>query len=164
MSDAVTEPKRVGRPSSYTPEVASVICQRLANGEPLMSVCRDEDMPDRRTVTRWLLKPERDDFRLAYARAREMQAEVLADEVVTVADLATNKDNAHAIDVRVKARQWFASKLLPKRYGDRLQVEGNVLVNLDERLRRGRARVEGLKKGRDGVFVPDQRDEDEKVP
>ncbi len=45
MRDVSTEPKRVGCPSSYTPELVSEICQRLANDDPLMSVCGDEDMP-----------------------------------------------------------------------------------------------------------------------
>ena len=37
----------------YSEEVAKRICERLANGEPLAKICRDEDMPDYSTARRW---------------------------------------------------------------------------------------------------------------
>ncbi len=56
-----------------------------------------------------------------YARAREEQADFYADEIVTIAD--TEPDAATA-RVRVDARKWVASKLKPKRYGDKLALGG----------------------------------------
>ena len=46
---AVAKIKR-GRPGLYTPELAREICERLAEGETLRSVCRDKHMPDERRV------------------------------------------------------------------------------------------------------------------
>jgi len=43
----------MGRPSKYTQALADEICERLSKGEPLASICRDEKMPEVRTVSDW---------------------------------------------------------------------------------------------------------------
>jgi hypothetical protein len=85
-----------------------------------------------------------------YARAREDQADVYADEIVEMRDKAT-PENAHAIRVRIDARRWIAAKLKPRVYGDRppdvnVQANTNIVLfdeararELQERLKRLRA-------------------------
>jgi hypothetical protein len=113
-----------GRPSSYTQEMADRICERLALGESLRSICRDDDMPSWPCISNWLKKyPE---FAAQYARAREDQAEAHADRIIEIADDEGIDPNHKRI--MVDARKWVASKLKPKRYGEKLDVEhaGNV--------------------------------------
>ncbi len=69
-----------GRPTRYTADTASTICSRLAGGESLRSICRDAAMPSLSTVMGWLFDGEHEEFSRQYARARVVQAEVLADE------------------------------------------------------------------------------------
>lgn len=119
-----------GRPTIYTDEIADSILTRLADGEPLTRICKEPDLPGLTTVYRWL---ESDDsFRDKYARAREEQADTLADEIVRIADEAPPPDGETGkIDSawvawqrnRVEARKWTASKLKPKKYGDKLTNE-----------------------------------------
>jgi hypothetical protein len=81
-------------------------------------------MPSIGTILRWV--SEKPDFREQYARAREIQAETHADDIVTIADGPTEGDDSvkTARDrLRVDSRKWVASKLLPKKYGDKLQQE-----------------------------------------
>lgn len=107
-----------GRPSKYTKALAARICAHIADGRSLRSICREDDMPGMSTVFEWLAdKPE---FAEQYAHARDAQADALADEIVDIAD--TEEDAAKA-RVRVDARKWVASKLKPKRYGDRVTNE-----------------------------------------
>jgi len=85
-------------------------------------------MPAMGTVFRWLADPEHTRFREQYAMAREVQAETMADEIVTIADgsgLGVEERVAlSARDrLRVDSRKWVASKLLPKKYGDKIQQE-----------------------------------------
>lgn len=80
-------------------------------------------MPDTSTVFRWLAKHE--DFREQYARAREEQAETHADEIIDIADDFADDPNSRR--VRIDARKWIASKLKPKKYGDK--TDHNVAVN-----------------------------------
>lgn len=128
---------KIGRPSSFTQEMADAICERIADGESLRSICGGDDMPAKATVFRWLAAHE--SFRDQYARAKEAQAEALADEIVDIADDGQNdwmernaEDNAGWVAngealqrsrLRVDARKWVASKLLPKKYGDAVKHE-----------------------------------------
>lgn len=117
----------MGRPSSFTDEIADAICDRLAEGESLRKICLSEDMPSKATVFRWLGQNEI--FRDQYARAREAQADTMADEILDIADDGSNdfmgedgKYNGDAVQrskLRVDARKWLAAKMLPKKYGDR---------------------------------------------
>ena len=105
-----------GRPSIYTPEVASEICERMAAGESLRSICRSEDMPKESTVRLWALD-NREGFYPQYARAMETRMEGLADEILEIAD---DKSGDPARDrLRLDSRKWLMSKVAPKRWGDR---------------------------------------------
>ena len=109
-----------GRPSAYTEDLATMICDRIADGESLRSICNDRDIPNWRTVLRYF---ERDaEFASKYARAREFQADVMDERILTVADACTN-ETAQADRVKIMAYQWRASKLALKRYGDKFTNE-----------------------------------------
>jgi hypothetical protein len=123
------------------------ICERIAQGESLRSICKTDDkaMPGLSTVFTWLAEDAK--FQEQYARARETQADVFADELVAIADedpALIEKDGQGGITVlldssaiqrqrlRIDTRKWVASKLKPKKYGDKLDVEhaGQVIVEV----------------------------------
>ena len=126
-----------GRPSKYTDELADLICERISDGESLVDICKSDGMPSRGTVFRWLAGNET--FQDMYALAREVQAEHYADEIVAISDdsrndwMERNSDGATAwalngeaiarSRLRVDARKWVASKLKPRKYGDRSSME-----------------------------------------
>ena len=128
-----------GRPSEYTEEKGLAICLRIAEGESLRSVCRDEEMPEKCTVLRWLARyPE---FRSHYAQSKIDGAEALAEELFEIADDGTNdwmeltdsddnpygyKANGEHIQrskLRIDTRKWYLAKIMPKKYGDRIHTE-----------------------------------------
>lgn len=133
----------IGRPSDFTDAIANDICIRLAGGESLRGICRDEHMPDASTVFRWLASNSEKytNFREQYARAREVQADALVDEILEISDDGTNDwmerkgadgenlgwqlngEHVQRSRLRVDSRKWFASKVLPKKYGDRVMQE-----------------------------------------
>lgn len=108
----------MARPSSFSQERADEICERLADGESLREICATKGYPDLRTVRRWLR--DREGFRLQYARAREEQADHYADEIRAEAFRATD---AALGRLRMDALKWTASKLAPKKYGDKVVSE-----------------------------------------
>jgi hypothetical protein len=65
------EPRKTDRPSSYTFEVSEQICELMAQGKGLRTICELPGMPARMTVLRWLDDPANKSFRDRYARARE---------------------------------------------------------------------------------------------
>jgi hypothetical protein len=124
----------MGRPTIFTPELADQICELIAQGKSLRYICSDDGFPGTSTVFRWLAENEA--FRDQYARAREAQADALADEILDIADETANdwitdgngvdRVNAEAIArsrLRVDTRKWIASKLKPKRYGEKTTTE-----------------------------------------
>lgn len=133
-----------GRPSSYTQEVADIICERLADGESLRTICATDGMPSRMSVFRWLADPVQVAFRDQYARAREEQAEFYAESIVEISDEfeveATYQGEEVRLDLsssavarnrlRVDARKWYASKLAPKKFGDKIEqvLSGELTV------------------------------------
>src|ERR1700733_7129862 len=80
----VEEAPTTGRPTTFTEELANVICERLINGQSLRMICRDPVTPGRPTVLRWLAQHQ--PFQRQYALAREMQADAVADEILEIAD------------------------------------------------------------------------------
>lgn len=134
----------MGRPSLYTEELAKTICSRIASGESLRAICREDGMPELTTVMNWRLsKPE---FLEQYARAREMQAEVFGDELLEIVDDGRNDwmertdpgnegydfkgEHVQRSRLRFDARRWWMSKVLPKQYGEKLDLNhgGEIAV------------------------------------
>ena len=98
------------------------IMAELETGRSLVQVCRDTGMPDRETVSRWM----RDDpaYAAKYAYARAMQADTLFSEMADVeAKVQAGTMDSHAARVVLDSMRWRASKLAPKVYGDRLDVQ-----------------------------------------
>ena len=128
-----------GRPTDYTPELAAIICSKLASGESMRTVCKSDDMPSRTTLFLWISKHET--FSNQYAIAKQEAAEALAEEMFDIADdgsndwmeqhskdagLAAYKVNGESIQrsrLRVDVRKWYISKIKPKKYGDTIQQE-----------------------------------------
>lgn len=134
----------------FTQELADFICEALANGESLRTICLPAEMPSVATVCRWL--GEKPTFADQYARAREAQADTLADEILDISDNGVNdwiekfgaegqstgwEYNGDAVQrsrLRVDSRKWYASKLAPKKYGDKIDIEHSGTVNLHSAL------------------------------
>lgn len=112
--------KAVGRPTLYSEELVERICIELMDGKSLVKICDAEDMPHRVTVVRWL--SEHRDFATKYAHARDTQADLMDDMILDVANASTS-ETAIADRVRIAAYQWRASKLLPKKYGNKVTTE-----------------------------------------
>jgi predicted ATPase with chaperone activity len=122
----------MARPSDYNEEIADVLCEEIAQGAALYRLCADrDDLPAERTVYQWLEKST--EFAQKYARARDRQQDREADHCIVIAD--TTEDPAKA-RVQIDARKWRASKLAPKKYGDRVELEhaGKVTIDKIERV------------------------------
>lgn len=129
-----------GRTSAYTDELAEEICARLADGETLRSICRDDHMPDERRVRSWALDLDHP-FSPQYRIAREIGYMQMADDLLDISDDGSNdwmvregKDGegtAYSVNgehisrskLRVDTRKWLLSKALPKIYGDKIVNE-----------------------------------------
>ncbi len=115
-----------GRPTLYTEELGPRICELLAEGNTLSSICKEHpELPSERTIRRWALDAEHP-FSPQYARAREVGYHKMADDGLDIADASETDAGQVARDrLRVEYRKWLLSKALPKVYGDKLAIGGD---------------------------------------
>lgn len=122
---------RNGNQPVYTPEIAKTICQRIANGESLIKICRDPDMPAETTVYLWVHE-DRCGFAGVFAQARSRQYQRWAEEIIEISDEADDILSDGSVDhqsvqrsrLRVDTRKWLLSKLLPRQYGEKVELTG----------------------------------------
>lgn len=116
------EPRKTGRPCSYTPELGKAICDLVAERVAVVDICARVGMPSRDTLYRW--KRDILEFSDNYARAREHRAHSRADFI----DEITRKLMAGSIDpqsarVIIDAEKWQMAKEQPRIYGERVTNE-----------------------------------------
>lgn len=110
----------------FTQDKADAILAGLAEGKSLRAVCREDGMPSATTVLDWA--EEKPEFGEQYTRVRARSYQMLADEIIEISDdgdsLADKMDPERVARsrLRVDSRKWMLSKMLPKVYGDKLDL------------------------------------------
>lgn len=138
--------RKVGAPSMYSEELAQEICAHIANCVSLRAIAAMEGMPTTATIMSWLADGSKPEFLEQYARAREAQADKMAEDILAIADeectmVRADKHGSKDDDgegntevvfdstavarnkLRVDARKWLASKMAPKKYGEKVHTE-----------------------------------------
>lgn len=129
------EPKKMGRPECrpYDPEIGDIICDEISTcSDGIRKIlARHPGFPEFKTIMKWRIK--NNDFGQQYARAKQIQAEIIfAEEIIEIADdssldTTTNDKGREVCDnewvarskLRIDSRKWIASRLAPKIYGDK---------------------------------------------
>lgn len=120
-----------GRPSDYTEDLAAAICERLANGEPLAKICRDDAMPSYSTVRRW--ENEKPEFQALSARARIDGTHFLADDSLRIAD--DDSIDTQRAKVMIDTRLRLIGKWNSRAYGDKTALVGGDPSSGDQPIR-----------------------------
>jgi hypothetical protein len=127
----------------YSPQLGEEICLRIAAGETLKKICKGSSMPNKDTVIRWVLK--KPDFAEMYNFARQVQAELLGDEILDIAkdnsndkneDGTPNHANVQRSRLEVDTIKWYLARINARKWGDKVTSEvtgkdGAPLVNID---------------------------------
>jgi hypothetical protein len=120
---------------AFTQEIADRICAELAEGKSLRAVCAQAGMPAPSTVLAWAEADKA--FAEQYAGARARGYQLLADEILEISDDARGDDAERVARsrLRVDSRKWLLSKMLPKIYGDKADVNlsGEIGIRTIER-------------------------------
>lgn len=135
----------MSRASEYSDAVAEDICAEVADGGTLRDICERRDMPARSTVYAWLsVHP---DFAASYARAVDLRTELLADELLEIADDTTGDtiitDSGIRADnewinrsrLRVDTRKWLLAKLMPKKYGEKVELDHTGTIRHEDAIK-----------------------------
>jgi hypothetical protein len=124
-----------GRPSIRTPEMVDEILKRIAEGETLASICREDGMPGRTAFYEWLAEDR--ELSERFARARDVGFDAIADEALGIADdgardytaeegrIVVDHDHIARSRLRVDTRLKLLAKWAPRKYGERLELAGD---------------------------------------
>ena len=130
--------KKIGRPSLYTPELGEEICRILSTSDdPIGDLCdKYSHWPSVNAVYEWRVM--RKDFGEMYARAKANQIECLVDRAQKLSrsrdykyenergEIVTDSSYVPANRLEIDTIKWFACKLAPKIYGDKIQQDITV--------------------------------------
>lgn len=129
--------------------IFDVIINRICEGESLRAILFDADRnkyPAPSTFFEWIAE----DKTLAdkYARACEVRAQLMEGEIIAIADssnadvVGVDKFGKPIVDgdaiqrsrLKIDARKWLMAKMMPKKYGDKLDVDakmsGNIVIQM----------------------------------
>lgn len=132
--------KKKGKASKYTEALGYSICRRIADGQYLTDILKEEGI-GRQTFYDWLVAHEA--LSVQYARALEMRDDVWYDEMMKTAetpfydtveesgtapsgdtwDKTKREDNVAHRRLKVDTLRWALSKRHPERFGDRVTTE-----------------------------------------
>ena len=121
----------MGRHSTYTEEIADEICRRLANGEFLRVICREEGMPHWNTVHDW--KQANPEFAGRIAHAREIGFDAIAEDSMVLLEEKPERTGTQFGDKvdpgyvawqknRAEQRLKLLAKWSPKKYGEKVAL------------------------------------------
>lgn len=141
VKKAVSKPVKVkkanGRPIIYTRELGKKICDLISQGKSLRVIEETKGMPSRSSIVDWVIRGETGgeplfkDFSLQYAHAKEVQAELYAEQMIEISD----NEEGHWVGkkyiprdvqrdkLRVDTRKYIAGVSRPKKYGQKISAE-----------------------------------------
>ncbi len=129
----------MARPSKYSELIAGKILSRFGAGETLSTICKDKNMPMRNTVYRW--RRSYPEFGEAYQLAQEEHTDALVDQAGEIVD---TEQNPQLGKVRADHRRWLASKLNRSKYGDKLDIQHNVTIDIAPALLAANKRLKSM--------------------
>lgn len=121
---------------AFNQVAADAVCALLEEGKSLRAACKELELTPSH-ILQW--SKDNKDFAEQYARAREVGYKLLADEIIDIADEKEVQVRYDGEDttldlsptaiarnrLRVDTRKWMLSKMLPKIYGDKLELTGD---------------------------------------
>lgn len=138
-----------GKPSTYNRAVADKVLEGIKQGKSLASLCKADNMPASSTFRTWVAD-DVDGLSARSARAYEVGCDAIADQCIEIADeepdthpITGAKDSASVQHrrLRIDTRLRLLGKWAPKRYGDRLELGGEVKFGVADAIREARERA-----------------------
>lgn len=142
-----------GRPTKFQSDLAKEICDVIAStSRGTKKLCADySHWPCQDTLFTWL--KDYPEFSEQYAQAKICQIELLVDEILEISDDASQDQYVNELGVlvpnppainrarlKVDTRKWLASKLVPKIYGNKIDIESDN--SMSEELRKLNANLD----------------------
>lgn len=135
----MAEKRKGGQPSKFNQEDADTICEALAEGHSLLSICEAMGIPYS-TAAQW--EADHPEHGVKSTHARALGCHVMAMQCLTIADndtrdwepvkdadgqvigIRVDGEHVQRSKLRIETRMRLIGKWLPKVYGDKLALGG----------------------------------------
>jgi hypothetical protein len=124
--------RKKGAPTIRTPELLDAIFAGISLGKSARAMCVEVGI-SQRVLWNWLASDE--ELMRHYLRAKELCVDAYAEEIIEISDDGSkdtyiDEKGRQVIDreviaraqLRIDARKWYAARLAPRKYGDKLPV------------------------------------------
>lgn len=102
-------------------EVMAKVCELVALGQTMRQVEKVVGVP-MGTILLWV---SQEPFTEQYTRARELASDIFETDIIEAAQ-SVSPETAAADRVKIDALKWVAARRAPKKYGDRLELDGKL--------------------------------------
>ena len=111
----------MARPSEYNFEICKDICDKVADGENIISILKESTYPSWSTFRRW--KNENEELRTLYVNSQQDKGIALENEIDEIMqDLKMGKYEPSAANVLIQTLKWKMAKFYPKVFGDKVDL------------------------------------------
>ncbi len=135
--------RAVGRPDTYTKEIADYICLLVSTTcYSMADICRiyaKDGIPEPATLWAWMWRHE--EFRSNWMLAKRLKAHLIWEECIAIADNAN--EDVQRSKLRIATRMSWCAKAAPKDYGEAIAIEDTIQVQSIEQVK---AQVEAIKR------------------
>ncbi len=129
----------MARPSKFNQKLANRILELYSSGKNLLQIEKLKGVPSRRTIIRW--RKQFPEFGTDYDIALLAYSEAIVEQCLDIAD---NEYDPKRAKVMVDIRTWIASRYNRVRFGDKLDVQHNILVDIAPALLEANARMKAV--------------------
>jgi len=115
---------KAGRPTKYSEELADDICNRIAGGESLNSICKEGEYPTMSCVLMWVVNGKHPLFFDKYRKAREAQGLYDGDRLRDIVEtMVVGEIEPQVAKVAIDAYKWTAARNAARVYGKRVEEQ-----------------------------------------
>jgi hypothetical protein len=133
-----------GRPSKYNDTIAAELLKEYSGGKTLVSICNANRMPSRWSIYRW--RAANPEFDKEFLKACECHADAIIEKAFDGV-MTGDKSESKLLDVQFKASSWLASKVNRAKYGDKLELNHNVTLDISQAMTLALTRMKSIGTG-----------------
>jgi len=140
-----------------TAQILESICLEVSMGKTLDLALAQHNITPRAF---WTFVTKNPEAKSMFEASRVMALEGIIDSLISGIDSAIDKFDLDKANARARVTQWLAEKLIPSTYGQKLEVQQNVTIDVVEVLRLARERRKVVSVDSQVVSQLEVKDED----
>ena len=142
----------MARPSKFNQKLANRILELYSSGKSMVYIEKLKGLPSRRTVIRW--RKQFPVFAVEYESAIDCYTDTKIETLINKIETCEDSRQAKLLDIEFKSLSWFISKINRLKYGEKLDVQHSITVDIAPALLEANTRIKAITSGQRVLDVP----------